>query len=140
MRKLHPTHRRGLYATVALATVLLLGAAARPELDGRAFHLRLVRSDPARDTTITAAPTAIRLWFSQTPTLAVTSVRLTGPGGRAVALAPLQRDAARGAPVVALLRGQAGVGRYTVSWRTMSPDGHPVRGTFGFTVAASPGT
>ena len=122
---------------LAAAAVLMLGAAARADADD-ARHLRLVRSAPAADSTLAAPPTAIRLWFSQAPELPVMSVRLTGPDGRAVALAPLQRDRGRDAPVVAPLRGRAGPGRYTVAWRTMANDGHVVRGTFAFTVAAPP--
>jgi methionine-rich copper-binding protein CopC len=114
---------------VAASAVLLLGlgAARMP------FHLHLVKSLPAANATVGSVPDSIRLWFSQRPELAVTSVKVTGPGETAVALAPLaQGDSAA---VIAPLKAKGtAAGSYTVAWRTMSKDGHVVRGTFSFRV------
>lgn len=84
-----------------------------------------------------APPTSVRLWFSQPPELAVTTVKVTGPRPRAtaVALAPLARGDS--ALVVAPVKGVMAPGTYTVAWRTMAKDGHVARGTFAFTVAAT---
>jgi methionine-rich copper-binding protein CopC len=122
-------------AALAGAAVLLLGTAARTG-SADTFHLRLLRTAPAADSTVATPPAEIRLWFSVAPEMATTSVRVTGPNGRAVPLAPLRHDRGRDAPVVAPLRAPAAPGRYSVAWRTMSSDGHVVRGTFAFTVAA----
>ena len=101
------------------------------------FHLHLVKSVPAANATVGAAPDSIRLWFSQAPELKLTSVKVTGPRTTAVPIAPLAaRDSAL---VVAPVKGKMAAGSYTVAWRTMSKDGHVVRGTFAFTVAASNG-
>jgi methionine-rich copper-binding protein CopC len=119
----------------ALAVVLLGGPLL---IAWRApFHLHLVRSAPAANATVSAAPDSIRLWFSQAPELQLTTVKVTGPGTAAVPLAPLaKRDSAL---VVAKVRGRMAAGAYTVAWRTMSKDGHVVRGTFAFKVGAGPG-
>ena len=114
---------------VGASALLLLGlAAARAP-----FHLHLVKSLPAANASLSAVPDSIRLWFSERPELAVTSVKVTGPGDTAVALAPLAKgdSAAIVAPVKA--KGTT-AGSYTVAWRTMSKDGHVVHGTFAFRV------
>ena len=127
-----------------LAALALLPGAAL------VFHLRLLASDPAADTVVTHPPAAVRLWFSQQAELAVTRVRLVGPGGMAVPLGPLAHDTtkpptANGKPatatrardegVVAAVRGPMPPGAYAVEWRTMAADGHPVSGRTTFRVA-----
>ena len=124
-----------------LRSVLLLSAAvlcaAAPATASSTFHLHLLRSDPAADATLATAPAALRLTFSEAPELAVTSVRLRGPGDRAVALGRLVRARGDRATVVATPRAPLAHGRYTVTWRTMSHDGHPMHGTFHFTVGGA---
>ncbi|MFL5386310.1 MAG: copper resistance protein CopC [Longimicrobiaceae bacterium] len=122
--------------TMAAAVVMavLCAASAAPASARGAFHLRLLRSDPAADATLAAPPRALRLTFSEAPELAVTSVRLRGPGDGAVALSALARQRGDRATVVATPRAPLADGHYTVTWRTMSHDGHPMHGTFHFAV------
>jgi copper resistance protein C len=125
-----PTRAR---RAVALAAVVITGLGARAW--AAPFHLHLVKSVPVANGTIAAAPDSIRLWFSQTPELAVTSLKVTGPSNATVALAPLaKRDSAA---VVAGVKGAMAAGAYTVTWRTMAKDGHVARGTFAFTVGTA---
>jgi methionine-rich copper-binding protein CopC len=112
---------------VAVSTLAVLAAAPA------AKHVHLTRSEPSSDSTVTAAPSAIRLWFSGAVQLAVTTVRLTGPDGAAVATAPPR--AGEDAVVVIEVRGSLKPGRQRVRWRTMSRDGHPVAGEFAFRFA-----
>ena len=98
-------------------------------------HLRLERSEPAANDTVTAAPAAVRLWVSEQPELAVTTVRLSATGGGPIAVAPLTRDAGADAPVVAPLRGPLAAGVYTVWWRSTARDGHVSTGQFQFVIA-----
>ena len=124
-----PLSNQSRRAAIAVATflgVIALSAWAAP------FHLHLLKSSPAANATVTAAPAAIRLVFSQTPELNVTSIKVTGPGSAAVPLAP--PASADSATVVAAVKGKMAAGAYTVAWRTMAKDGHVARGTFGFTV------
>ena len=100
------------------------------------FHLHLLKSAPAANATVSAAPDSIRLWFSQAPELAVTTVKVTGPGNAVIALAPLaKRDSAL---VIAPVKGPMAAGAYSVVWRTMAKDGHVARGTFAFKIGAAP--
>jgi len=112
----------------AAAGVLALSAWRAP------FHLHLLKSVPAANAAMPATPEAIRLWFSQPPELAVTSVKVTGPASAAIPLAPLA--AGDSDLVVAPVKGKMAAGAYTVAWRTMAKDGHVARGTFAFTVKA----
>ncbi|HEX8244412.1 MAG TPA: copper resistance CopC family protein [Longimicrobium sp.] len=123
--------------TVGAAAPAVRGAAGEARAEA-AFHLRLVRSAPASDATLPPGPCHIELWFTEAPELAVTSVRLTGPSARTVPLTTLHAQHARGQnpSVAANTRGNLAAGRYTVTWRTMAHDGHVMRGTINFSVAA----
>lgn len=107
---------------------LLLGAAFVAAL----FHLKLDRSLPAKDTTV-AAPTELSLWYSQTPNLSVTRVTLTGPNGPVAVGKPTLASAPK-SPVIVPITGPMPAGAYTVNWVTASSDGHPIKGSYGFTV------
>ncbi len=144
--------RRGIAGVLALALAVPLTAAvptaapaatlpAAAEAPTTLRHLRLVRSEPFTDSTVTVAPTAVRLWFSQRPELAVTSVRLTNPAGARIATGKGSFGPGQGAnaPAVFPITAPLGAGRYTVAWRTMAPDGHVITGEFTFTVAAARG-
>lgn len=118
---------RLLVVVLALALLSLLGAGATP------LHLRLERSSPAADAEITEAPAEIRLYFSQEAELAVSRVTLEGPDGP-VKLSALEAGVEHS--LFARIEEDLAAGAYTVSWRTSSGDGHPIRGTFGFTLTA----
>lgn len=125
--RLHYRARLALAALVATVSLALAGAAAP------ARHLRLERSAPA-DSAVVDSASAIRLWFSQATALNVTRVVVRAAGGDTVATRPLTQDRAPGSPVVAELRSPLRAGIYSVDWRTMSADGHTVRGSIRFTV------
>ena len=128
-------HRVAVTALVMSASVGLASSipdTRHPTPD--TFHLRLTRSEPRADSTVNAVG-AIKLWFSQQPDARLTTIRLTGPGERIVPLGPPAVSADSGSPIVAAVSGSPGPGRYSVTWRTMSRDGHPVSGTFAFTLA-----
>lgn len=95
-------------------------------------HLALKRAEPAADSTVTAAPTQLALYFTAKPTLRLSSVTLTGPKG-AVTLAPLTLDSTKGAPLVAKITGTIAEGAQLVTWRTASADGHAITGKYSFT-------
>jgi methionine-rich copper-binding protein CopC len=118
-------------ALVAGAAVAVRPAAVRAET-AAAFHLHLLRSSPAADSTV-ASPPLVQLWFTESPQVAVTSIRMTGPHGRAVRLGRVRAGDEHS--VTANVQGQLAPGRYTIAWRTMSRDGHPMHGTIPFTVA-----
>jgi methionine-rich copper-binding protein CopC len=117
--------RRLLLAAVALVAVLAPGSPAWA-------HTSLVSADPPRNATLTRAPAAVRLAFSQRLNPDFTTIVVTD--------AAKQRIPA-GAPVVETVQGTVtftrplGNGAYTVAYRVVSADGHTVQGSYPFTVA-----
>jgi methionine-rich copper-binding protein CopC len=97
-------------------------------------HLRLKAAFPAKDTTLTSAPDAVRLWLSEPADLNATKIEVKAVGGAVIATAALTRGAQADAPVVARFTTPPGSGRYEIDWRAMSKDGHVVKGTHQFTV------
>lgn len=95
-------------------------------------HNQLRSASPARDTTLTTAPTQVVLEFAERLDPTFTTIVVTDPGKKRVAT---------GEPVVAGARGTVtltqplGNGTYTVAYRVVSADGHPVQGSYPFTVA-----
>lgn len=116
------------WMSLALATSVHVGTPAR-------LHTKLLRSEPAADAVV-AAPAAIRLWFSEPVNLSLTGLTLTGPNGQVVRTVRATRAEIPDAPVVIAVNQAVPPGAYTVAWRTASGDGHPVKGTFRFTVSS----
>lgn len=120
--------------TVLVLVAALLLAPVVPADASPGMHLQLTRSAPADGATVSAAPEEIRLWFSQKPEHAVSMIRLQGPGGE-VELGEVQAGDEN--TLFAALVGSLEPGDYTVHWRTSSGDGHPIRGSFAFTLTPS---
>ncbi len=126
---------------LAVALVVMSGAAAPlpsaplPSVDAP-FHLRLEKSSPSEGEALTTSPKVIRLWFSMAPEMAVTSIKLADANGKAITLAAPRRGSAAKDPVEAEVTGALAAGTYTVAWKTSSKDGHPIKGTFSFSVKA----
>lgn len=100
-----------------------------------AAHPALVRSVPAKDATLVAAPAELRLTFNEAVELALTSVTLEDSHGTAVPIGKLARSADSTRVVIAVIATTLSNGRYTVKWRAAGKDGHAVRGQYSFVVA-----
>nr|WP_202035614.1 copper resistance protein CopC [Streptomyces mexicanus] len=112
--------------------VLLLLAGANPA----AGHAALRSLDPADGTVLPSAPRAVTLTFSESVGLLDDTFRLFGPDGRRVRTDPAEH--APGRTDTARVAFPAGLGRgtFTVAWRVVSADGHPVSGAFTFSVGS----
>ena len=119
---------RSLFALGALA-LLLPGAWA--------LHLRLVKSTPRDGEIVTLIPNEIRLWFSQKPEVGLTTVKLLREDSTVVDLGKVSRTD-DSLSVKAPLEAGLVPGTYSVSWRTVSKDGHVVRGSYHFTMVPGP--
>lgn len=116
-------------AVLILASAVVLSA-----------HLKVDKTLPPTGATVTTAPTQIQVWFSQTPTVAVSGLSLEGPSGK-VELGKVTAGMADGKAdnsVVASVVGVVAPGKYTVSWKTSGADGHMLTGTFEFTFTRQP--
>ncbi|MEA2843219.1 MAG: copper transport protein [Actinomycetota bacterium] len=97
-------------------------------------HAILLRTEPGSQTTVTEAPAAVKLHFSEPVEAAFGAIRVFDVDGHRVDSGRLTRaDGGREVDVpVARLRD----GTYNLTWRVVSADGHPVHGGFGFYVGA----
>lgn len=118
--------RRLLLALFAVAAVGLSFALA----GAAAAHSRPEATVPANGEAVAEAPAVIAISFDEP--MRVTRIELTSAGGDAFPLertdgmAPVTRFEANPPPLPA--------GRYTVTWRGLSADGHPMSGRFSFDV------
>lgn len=120
--------RSALRLALVLTGLLSVAATARA-----AMHLRLVKSEPAKDAVV-AAPSNLKLWFSLKPALAVTAVKLTGASDVAIKIGKPAHAGDEKVPVSVTVNEPLAPGKYTVSWKTASSDMHPVTGGFSFSV------
>ena len=117
-----------------LAAVVAVSMAAKPDMSSSDMHLRLVKSTPAKDSVLAAAPTHVMLWFSQEPQTRLSAITLTGPNGATVALGPVTQCPTENVLLFAKVEGAMPAGAYTIAWRTASSDGHVIRGEIPFRV------
>ena len=120
---------RRFAVSVAGAALLLIGAAAPADA-----HAILLRTAPSPQTTVPRAPTAVQLFFSEPVEVTFGAVRVFDVDAHRVDQGRITRAAANREVVVPVRR--LGNGTYTVTWRVVSADGHPVHGGFGFYVGA----
>lgn len=109
--------------SIALAALILL--------PGNAFgHSKAEQTTPGNNETVQAVE-VVEIRFDDP--MRVTAVSLTGPGGdveinRETGLEPVTEF--RATPSATM-----GAGVYTVDWRGLAADGHPMQGSFTFTIA-----
>lgn len=125
-------HRR--LAPVALLTALLtalLAGVAMLSAPPAAAHDAIISSDPVDGTELTTSPAQITLTFNND---------LSTLGGQIVVADAAGTTVASGEPVVTgptavLTLPTLANGAYSVTWRAVSSDSHPIEGTFAFSVA-----
>jgi methionine-rich copper-binding protein CopC len=100
------------------------------------FHLALSKAEPKANDTVATSPAAIKLYFTESVKAAATSVRVTGADAKVVTIGPVTVDTAAKAPAVVAVKQALTPGKYTVAWKVVGADGHPMEGTFAFTFRA----
>ena len=120
-----------------LCIVLVAVLAGVPWPRQVAAHAKLVRAEPALNSTVKSAPKLVRIWFNEEldpKTSAISVVDVKGKrvddGKGGVDLDDMDRKSMKAAlkPI--------GPGKYTVKWKAVSTDDRDVKqGTFAFTVA-----
>ncbi len=118
-----------LFAAAFAALALTAGPAAA--------HAALSGSDPAADARIDTAPARVTLNFNEAIQLSFASLTVVGPDGSHYEGGDLR---ANGSDLSTDLRALGAAGQYTVGYRVVSEDGHPIQGsyTFELTRAATP--
>ena len=117
-----------LLLPLAVAVAVLLAPAAA------SAHTSLVGTSPAAGATVPADTGEVVLSFDAEVREQLARVVVTGPDGTAAAQGPAR---VRGTDVVQALRTPLPPGAWTVAYRVVADDGHPISGTLDFAV---PGT
>ncbi len=125
---------RALLATaasaVALAFVLVTAAPA-------SAHDVLASTAPAADATVGGDLDQVALTFSEPPLAGLESgivVSVTGPDGAEVGAGSVDVDGS----TLRTAADLTAAGSYTVTWRSVSVDGHPISGSYRFTSTGAP--
>ncbi|MEU1049092.1 copper resistance protein CopC [Streptomyces sp. NPDC005897] len=97
-------------------------------------HAALSSTDPGDGAVLQRAPGHVTLVFSESVGLRDDSFRVLDPGGHRVRTGEAGRADGRADTARVALPGELGEGTYTVAWRVVSADSHPVSGAFTFSV------
>ena len=105
---------------------------------GRALlHATLLRSVPRANSVLKTPPDTVRLVFSEAVVPELSQIALVRRDAQKVVIDSVRLPVANDPRDVHTLIGRVGAlraGRYTVMWRVLSADGHPISGNFAFTV------
>ena len=115
------------WALVVLVATAWLMSSAVPA----SAHARLIATDPPGGATLRRSPATVELSFSEPIETTFAGVQVFGPERNRVEAGEASVEGDR--VVVPLQRDLQG-GRYTVVFRIISGDGHPVKSQFRFTV------
>ncbi|XCM31018.1 copper resistance protein CopC [Streptomyces parvus] len=129
-----PLAAAALLATLAALVFGLLLAGAGPA----SAHAALTGSDPQDGAVVDTAPKEVTLSFSEAVSVGDDSIRVLDPSGKRADTQAEPKDLSEGSTVrygVALHSGLPD-GTYTVAWKAISADSHPVSGAFTFSIGA----
>lgn len=126
-----PAHVSRGRVAVAWTIALLAAGAALVTGSAASAHDVLVATDPADGAVLTDAPTQVVLTFAAEQSGVGAEVVVTGPDG--VSWSDGEATVS-GVTVSQGLRSGMPDGAYTVAWRSVAQDGHPVTGAFGFSL------
>jgi hypothetical protein len=97
-------------------------------------HSVLLGTTPKASSQVPSAPDSVVLVFNEMPRARFSAIHVVGPDGA-------RRDSGSvrvvNDSVTQMLGGTRPAGTYTVDWRVISADGHPVSGQFTFRAAAA---
>ncbi|MDV6305572.1 copper resistance protein CopC [Rhodococcus cerastii] len=113
-------------AAILTATALSIAPAAA--------HATLQSSNPAENSVLDAAPDEVTLTFNQTVSQNFATVTVIGSDGMDWAASDPVVD---GGTVTVDLDGLGAGGEYTIGYRVVSADGHPITGSIPFQVTPS---
>lgn len=96
-------------------------------------HTKLESSMPQANAVVAAAPTQVRLQFSDPLELPFSKVKLVDEKGAVVEASKIAVDSTDPKALVATVPALRS-GAYRVQWSTVTRDGHKVKGEFAFRV------
>ncbi|MFE2179925.1 copper resistance CopC/CopD family protein [Streptomyces sp. NPDC059455] len=114
----------------ALLCALSVGASSA------SAHAALTSTDPADGSVVKTAPREVTLNFSEGVLLSGDSVRVLDPKGKRVDTGKTAHADGKSSTAAAGLHSGLPDGTYTVAWKAVSEDSHPVSGAFTFSIGA----
>ncbi|MFF0725133.1 copper resistance CopC/CopD family protein [Streptomyces sp. NPDC004134] len=131
-------HRRGAHRRRALGALCAAVAAVVcvlvPGATPAAAHAALTGTDPAEGSVVQEAPQAVTLDFSEGVQLADDAIRVLDPDGNDVTKGGAAHVDGNAKTATTALRPGLPDGTFTVVWKTVSADSHPISGAFTFSV------
>lgn len=122
--------------------VALLGAALllMVPVSGAAGHASLTSTDPADGSELAVAPAEVTLTFSEELLNELVEVSILDSAGDLVMATEAEQTPPPGTDVIVPWPADLPPGKYSVAFRVVSEDGHPVTGqvTFSYTDVATP--
>lgn len=115
---------------IALALLMSVGLAGTASA-----HATLIGSDPADGATLSTAPTTVTLTFDDSLEDFEPVVTVSGPDGGQFQAGDATID---GATLSSAVLPLTAAGTYTIAYRVVSDDGHPVEGQVRFDLAVPP--
>ncbi|MBL1107811.1 copper resistance protein CopC/CopD [Streptomyces sp. 5-8] len=112
-----------------LLSGLVLGAAAPASA-----HAVLRATDPADGTVLRTAPREVTLTFTESVGLLTDSFRIYDPDNHRLRTGPAGHASGRSDTARVTLPARLATGTYTVAWRVVSADSHPISGALTFSV------
>lgn len=115
---------------IAIASMLIVHTASIAEA-----HSTLVSSIPKSGTALSAVPGLVTLTFNEKllviPGEHPNSLTVTNSSGQSITTGPLKVS---GSKISISLKSKKSAGKFTVAYRVVSADGHPISGKYFFTV------
>ncbi|MCZ7379805.1 copper resistance CopC family protein [Micromonospora sp. WMMC250] len=130
MNRPEPFGALGRFAAALCATLAVLLAPAAPAW----AHNALRESNPTRDAQVASAPERVDLTFAERLDPQFTTIVVTNVDKQPVSSG---KPTVSGVRATQALTPGLAAGTYTVAYRVVSVDGHPVQGSYTFTVTAS---
>ena len=119
-----------------LSLVMVSALACASGSQTASAHAFLDHATPSVGSSVSVAPDALTLTFSEGVVPALSGVVLSGPGGKAIAL---PKPTPTGADTLQVrLPGRLSAGLYVVTWHVVSVDTHRTSGSYKFTIGAKP--
>lgn len=121
---------RAVALVLMLGTLLLLGGATTASA-----HSSVRDTDPREGTVLKTAPKQVTMTFTESVGISDDSIRVLSPDNRRMNAGPAEH--AGGSDTVRVrLQDDLPEGTFTVAWRVVSADSHPISGAFTFSVGA----
>jgi copper transport protein len=124
---------RRSFRVAAIFLGLVICSAVAQAATRALLHATLLRSTPSANSHLSKSPDVIRLVFSEQVVPDLSQISIVRPDGSSI-----QLQVANDPHNVRMLIGRVTTaltsGSYKISWRVLSADGHPVGGTFSFSL------